>query len=240
MLRVNWYDIRMMVLLVLVVFLYAFSSVRNGARQIKEVTIDILNPEQPFITSETVSKLLIQNKFNVTSKPKEILDLNTIETALNSNPVIRNAEVYLSVNDRLTAEIEQKKPIARVQTNASYYIDEEGSFMPLSSNYTARVPLVTGTVMKNNLSAVYKVAKKIDEDTILKKHVVEIHQDSEHNIGLKVRQYDFFIELGNTQQLDKKLNNFKVFYIKAKKDNTLGNYSKVNLKFDNQVVCTKK
>jgi len=40
-------------------------------------------------------------------------------------------------------------------------------------------------------------------------------------------------------RLDKKVNNLKVFYQKALKEQTLNNYSKINLQFDNQVVCTK-
>lgn len=238
--RVNWYPIKMTVLLALAVFLYAFASVRNDARTIRAVQIDISNPSQPFLTQETVSKLLIQNKQEVTSMPKDILDLNALETALNANPYIKNAEVYLSVNDVLTAKVEQKQPIARVQTNASYYVDETGSFMPLSPSYAARVPLVTGAVRKNDLGSVFKVAKTIQEDAVLCKYVVEIHQDLEHNLNLRLRQHDFNVELGSAHQLEKKLNNFKAFYQKARKDNTLGDYAKVNLKFDNQVVCTKK
>ena len=41
------------------------------------------------------------------------------------------------------------------------------------------------------------------------------------------------------KQLDKKINNLKAYYNKALKNNLLNSYSKVNLKFDNQVVCTK-
>ena len=160
--------------------------------------------------------------------------------ALNSNPIIKNAEVYLSVNAELTANIEQKKPIARVNTNASYYIDDEGSYMPLSSNYAARVPLVTGQIEKNNLGNVFKVAKKIYNDEILKKHVVEIHQNQDKTIYLKLRQNSFKVDLGKVKSLDKKFDNLKAFYQKALKDKTLNTYSKVNLQFDNQVVCTKK
>lgn len=230
----------MIVILGLVVFLYAFTSARNSTRKISKVDIEITNLSQPFIKPETVSKLLIQNNQAVTSMPKDILDLNGLESALNSNPIIKDAQVYLSVNDVLTAKIEQKNPIARVQTNASYYIDDEGSYMPLSANYSARVPLVTGNIEKNNLKTVFKVAQKVQQDEVLKKHIVEIHQDQNKNISLKVRQYDFWVELGSIKQLDKKFNNLKAFYQKAQKDKTLDTYAKVNLKFDNQVVCTKK
>jgi cell division protein FtsQ len=112
--------------------------------------------------------------------------------------------------------------------------------MPLSTNYTARVPLITGTVYKNELTNVFTIAKKVQEDDFLKKHVVEIHQNDNKSIDLKFRLHDFSIHLGSLKSLDKKINNLKAFYQKAMRDNSLNDYSVVNLKFDNQVICTKK
>jgi cell division protein FtsQ len=223
-----------------VTFLYAFSSVRNLKRNITESSIVFVGENTPFITHENVSKLLIQNNQDVTSVPKEILDLNDLESALNSNPMIKHAEVYVAVNGVLTAEIIQKKPIARVNTNASYYIDDEGSFMPLSSNFTARVPLVTGAIRKDRLKQVHEVALMVQEDEFLKKHVIEIRQDESEELSLKLRQCDFDVSLGKAKELNKKINNLKAFYQKALKDKTLNSYRNVNLRFGNQVVCTKK
>jgi len=112
--------------------------------------------------------------------------------------------------------------------------------MPLSTNYTARVPLITGAVYKNDLANVYTIASKVQQDDFLKKHVVEIHQNEDKSIDLKFRLHDFTIQLGQLRALDKKINNLKAFYQKAMKDQTLNRYSKVNLKFDSQVICTKK
>ena len=229
----------MIVLLGLMVFLYAFASHRNAVRKISQPNIQFVGDNNLFITYETVSKLLIQNYGDVKNMPKETLDLNVLESALNSNPMIKSAEVYVSVNGTLTAEIEQKRPIARVCTNASYYIDDEGFYMPLSSNYSSRVPLVTGYVKKNNLKDVFAVASKIESDEFLKTNVVEIHQDENKVIYLKLRQCHFLVQLGSIDFLDKKVNNLKAFYQKSLKEKTLNNYSKVNLQFDNQVVCTK-
>jgi cell division protein FtsQ len=220
--------------------LFAFSSIRNSTRLVSAPLIQFVGDDNLFVTQETVSKLLIQNQESVTNKPKEIIDLNALETALNSNPMIKQAEVYMSVDGSITATIEQKKPIARVSTNASYYIDEQGSYMPLSTNYTARVPLVTGVIEKNNLSTVFAVAQKIRSDEFLKKHIVEIHQNEDLTIDLRLRNNDFKVHLGSLELLDKKINNLKAFYLKAIKDNTLSSYSIVNLKFDKQVICTKK
>jgi cell division protein FtsQ len=229
----------MSLLLVLVVFLYAFGAARNNKRKVSQPNVSFFGEDNLFITDQTVSKLLIQNQGGVKNLSKETLDLNALENALNSNPMIKSAEVYVAVNGTLSAEIKQKRPVARVNTNASYYIDDDGLYMPLSSNYTARVPMVTGYVEKNNLETIFKMAQKIETDTFLRQHVVEIHQNVDHKLTLKLRQCNFDVYVGSLKALDKKINNLKAFYKKSLKEKTLNNYSKVNLQFDNQVVCTK-
>ncbi len=226
--------------MVLVIFLFAFSSARNSVRKVSEPNIKFLGDENLFITHAAVSKLLIQNEQSVSNSSKETIDLNDLESALNANVMIKRAQVFIKVDGTLIAEIEQKKPIARVSTNASYYIDDDGSYMPLSTNYTSRVPLVTGFVQENELYNVFTVAEKVQSDAFLKTHVTEIHQNENGSIDLKFRLNDFRIQLGSLYKFDKKINNLKAFYQKAMKDSTLNSYSVVNLRFDKQVICTKK
>jgi cell division protein FtsQ len=223
-----------------VCFLYAFSTHRNNALNATGIEVNFLGDNNLFVTHKTVNKLLIQNQQTVTNVPKEILDLNGLENRLKSNAMIKTAEVYLAIDGKVRADVIQRKPIARVNTNASYYIDDEGEYMPLSTNFTAHVPLVTGAIEKNNLINVFTIASKIVNDEFLKAHIVEIHQNQDQTIVLKTRVFDFEIELGDLKELDKKINNLKAFYQKAKKDETLNKYRTVNLEFNNQVVCTKK
>lgn len=238
--RVNYGYIKVLILLGLVVFLYAFTNARNKSRVVAKPIVEFLGSDNLYLTHDNVSKLLIQNPSGLNNDSKDIIDLNELESALNSNPMVKNAEVYMSVNGEVSAEIVQKRPIARVYTNASYYIDDEGSYMPLSANYSARVALVTGTVYKTKLDRVYEIAKVIDQDKFLKQHVIEISQDSDKNISLRLRKYDFKLYIGSFDKLKKKISNFKAFYKKAIKDKTINTFSSVNLRFDNQVICTKK
>lgn len=226
--------------MVLMCFVFAFSVNRNNNRGVGDVTVNFLGDDNLFITEESVNKLLIVKNDGPTRVPKEILDLNGLESALNSNPMIKTAQVYLTVNGEVRADVKQRNPIARVSTNASYYLDDEGEFMPLSTNYSARVPLVTGYVEKNKLNNVFKIAHKIYNDPFLRKHIVEIHQNRDQSLSLRTRVLDFEIVIGDLENLDKKINNFKAFYQKAKKDSSLEKYKIVNLQFENQVVCTKK
>ncbi|WP_417197158.1 cell division protein FtsQ/DivIB [Bizionia sp.] len=237
--KINWNYIKMFFLLMVVVGLFAFSSKKNDKRLVSNPEINFNGEDNLFITHETVSKLLIVNQGGTKNVPKETIDLNLLESALNSNPMIKSAQVFVDVNGRLVADVEQKKPIARVEHSASFYIDDAGNYMPLSTNYTARVPLVTGDVSKNDLQNVYEMAMKVKDDAFLSKHVTSIHQHKDKSISLRLRQCAFEVYVGGLEKLDKKINNLKVFYKKAFKEKILNNYSKVNLQFDSQVVCTK-
>lgn len=237
--KVNWDNIKLLFLLALVVFLYAFSLDRNNTRKISEPDIEFEGEQNLFITHHDVSKLLIVKQLGGLAVTKEALDLNSLEMRLLSNPMIASAEVYVSVNGDFSAKIKQKKPIARISAKEGFYIDSNGGIMPLSTNYTERVPLVTGRINKKELKNIFIIANKVYNDAFLKTNVVQIHQNSDNTIDLKLRQSNFTVQLGSLKHLDKKMNNLRAFYKKILKDKTVNKYSKVNLQFDNQVVCTK-
>lgn len=231
--------LKIVLLFVVITLLYSFTNKRNDNRVIKHPKITFLDDDKLFITYQTVNKLLIQNIKGSTSVIKDALDLNTIENALNTNQMIQEAQVYVTVNGRLEVKIKQRTPIARVNASVPYYIDVEGKKMPLSTVYSARVPLITGAISQANLTDAYAVSKYINNDAFLKKNIIGIHCTN-NRFELKLRTEDFVVQLGKATALHKKFSNFKAFYKKALKDGTLHNYTKVNLEFGNQVVCTKK
>ncbi|MCB0459059.1 MAG: cell division protein FtsQ/DivIB [Flavobacteriaceae bacterium] len=233
--------IKGLLLLAFIVFLYGFSFTRNKAKNISSVEVSFTNGDNLFITHETVNKLLIQNHGEVKSQPKETIFLNKLENTLSSNEMVENAEVFLSVDGQLGVKVTQKTPIARVhQTDQTYYIDYNGGNMPLSSNYSARVPIVVGVTNSKASEELYALAKFIYEDDFLKKQVVGIEQTPKKEFVLKTRIGDQEIELGSLVNLEKKINKLKAFYQKTINDKTFEQYKKINLMYNNQVVCTKK
>src|SRR5690606_29105802 len=236
--KINKNYIKISFVFVLVIFLYSFTNNRNDNRKIKKLEVKILDSENLFLTYPTVNKLLIQNNVKVKNVPKEQLALRKVEEVLNSNEMVENAQVYLSVDGELGVEIKQRTPIVRLGGSASCYLDVHGKVMPLSPIFSARVPLVTGTVSKDNVADIYNLALYIRNDEFLRKNVIGIHQQKE-NFELRFRLENFVIKLGKANDLDKKFNNLKAFYQKAFKDNSLNNYAVVDLQFKNQVVCAK-
>lgn len=232
--------IKGLLLIAFVVFLYGFTSSRNKAKKIHNIDIEFVNGDNLFVTYVTVNKLLIQNYNGLINQPKENIFLNELEDVLLSNKMIENAEVFLSVNGELSAIIKQKTPIARVNLGRqTYYIDSKGNKMPLSSNYSARVPIVKGARNGKISKEMYKLVKLIYEDDFLKKQIVGVEETPKKEFVLKTRVGNQIIEFGNLTQIENKIIKLKTFYHKILKDNSLNKYKKINLTYSNQVVCTK-
>lgn len=238
--NIPWNSIKLFGVGALSLGLVAFSNQRNNHKKINEVAVLFTGDQNLFISHETVNKLLIQNSGDTKIEAKEKLVLNKMESALVGNPMIKSAEVYLAVNGKLTAAVEQRTPIARIEGSDRYYLDADGLRMPLSKNYTARVPIVTGNVTENCLPDVYKMIGYINTDSFLQKNVIGIQVLQQGEYQLKMRLADFQVRLGNSENLEWKFNNFKAFYSKASKDHLLNAYAVISLEYSNQVVCTKK
>ncbi len=226
-------------LAVLIIALFAFTSKRNKQRKISKVIVEFVEEQDPYVNEATVNKLLIQNQERATNVGKEILVLNNVEKGLDSHKMIEHSDVYLTVNGELKAQIKQRTPIARVNAVTSFYVDVTGNTMPLSDSYTAHVPLVHN-VSEIEVSGVFPLLKKIRDDEFLKKHVVDVYQTSKGYYEFELRVYPFRVAIGKIEELDSKVRNFKAFYQKALKDQSLGKYKKVSLQYSNQVVCTIK
>ncbi|MEO9891562.1 hypothetical protein [Aurantibacter sp.] len=226
-------------LLLLVTGLYAFSNHRNLQKKVNGINVEFVGEQNLYITQGTVNKLLIQNYGPLTNVTKEKLVLNTIEEVIEANEMVKNAEVFLSVDGKLTSKITQRRPIGRVEGDSKFYLDDDGKKMPFSNSHSARVPIITGDITGKGLEDAYEILKFINQDDFLRKNVIGIHIESLENYQLKFRMEQFVVNLGNIENLAVKFKKFKAFYSKADKDESLNEYAMVNLEFNNQVVCTK-
>ena len=231
--------IKLPALLILVAFLFSFAEKRNNARKISEVKVQFVAGENLYVTEEAVNNLLIQNDVAAAGIDKETLDLNRVEDVLNNHDMIENAEAFLSLDGKLQARIVQRKPIGRIVGSSTYYLDKNGKKMPLSPYYSARVPLLLG-VDSVSIEKAYPLVAYIQQDNFLTQHVTGIKALAGNKFELQMRKLDFKVYFGKAENIALKFNNFKAFYKKAIQDEKLDTYKRVNLQFEDQVVCTKK
>ena len=238
--RFNWITIRLVLMFGLVIVLFSFTSNRNENRKLTKTKVVFVGENASFLKQETVNKLLIENNADASAIRKDKLDLNKLEKAVSSDPMVEESEVFVTIDGVLKAVVKQKTPIARVfDGKRSFYIDYKGNTMPLSANFTARVPLVLGVIRKQNSEALAELFRKIHDDEFLKKNIIAIQ--IMHNGSLKMlnRNFDYQIDFGGAKNVDAKFQNYKAFFQKAVVDSSLYKYKKIDLRFTQQVICTK-
>lgn len=233
-------NIRLLVMAGLVVFLLAFTTRRNDARFLKKSEVVFTGDDNLFITNEAVNKLLIENKNDARTIRKDKVDLNRLENQLNRHEMIEKSEVFVTIDGVLKAVVKQKTPIARVfDESGSFYIDYEGNRMPLSAIYSARVPILTGKIADDNRKQIAEMFRIIHDDDFLKKNIIGVTISPTGNMVMMNRNFNYKIDFGKTINMEKKFNNYKAFFQKAVSDSTITKYKMINLKFTEQVVCTK-
>ena len=221
-------------------FLYSFSSTRNSSKIVKKVVVEFESGGNNFLTHFMVNKLLIQNGKGVKNQAKSVIDLYSLEKTVYKNPYVENASIFLSITGTLKTVIKQRTPVARIiNVNNSFYIDKKGVRVPLSLNYSARVLLVSGVEKDVDLKEVLPLISFILEDSFLQKEVVGIEKFADDEYQISVRSGNYKIDFGKLTKMDVKFKKLKAFYNTTFEDKTIQKYKKINLKYHNQVVCTK-
>jgi cell division protein FtsQ len=207
---------------------------------LKKSEVIFVGDNNLFVKSEMVNKLLIENKNDVRSIAKEELDLDKLEKSITKHKMVLSANVFVSVDGVLKAVVKQKTPVGRVfDETGSFYIDYEGNSMPLSDNFTARVPLISGKIDDKNIKKLAEVLKVIHNDDFLKKNIIGVQVLPNGSLFMINRNYSYQLVFGRPINIEKKFKNYKAFFQKAVLDSSLIKYKIVNLKFTQQVVCTK-
>jgi cell division protein FtsQ len=238
--RINWHSVRLVLVILMMIFLYSFSSKRNSERKINKIEIKFESNENMFLTHQMVNNLLIQNLGDASRIQKDKVDLNTLENTLNRHEMIEKAEVFSTIDGFLNTRITQKTPILRViSDNDSYYLDRKGDRISLSANFSARVPLVVGEISKEKRKSYLNLFNEINNDNFLSKNITGAQIMPSGNVVLTNRSFDFKIAFGKPINVKKKLKNYKAFFHHAIKDTLIKEYKEINLMFTQQVVCKK-
>ncbi|WP_296634403.1 cell division protein FtsQ [Polaribacter sp.] len=220
--------------------LFAFSSKRNEAIKVGVPLVDFASGDNNFLTHSMVNKLLIQNPKKMQNNPKSMIDLYNLENNVSNNPYVAKADVFLTVDGKLISVVKQREPIARILGDGeAYYIDKQGVKMPLSVNYSSRVLLVLGIFSEEEIIELLKLITAIKKDDFLHKEIVGIEKSAENEFQFSMRSGDYKIDFGNLTKIDLKFKKLKAFYNTTFEDKTIQNYKTINVKYHNQVVCTK-
>jgi len=188
------------------------------------------------------------------------LDCHRIEQIIKGFSGTKNTEVFLFNNGDLQIDIQQRVPIARVLHEngyMSYYIDQDGIVMALSSTYVARVPVFNGAIKYGNqfspinklasnskedvvLKGIYEIANCINNDEFLSAQIVQVYCTKKGHFELIPRIGNHRVMFGYPENVKGKFKKLKSFYTKGVNVKELNLYDTLNIMYNDQIVCSKR
>ncbi|HJN64258.1 MAG: hypothetical protein QGG97_03450 [Flavobacteriales bacterium] len=230
-----------LMLIAVIVLLMAFSVKNQQIVECQKFEVVVASSENHFINDKMINELLSNKNLHPLGKIRAEIAMDEIEKSIGNHTSIKEVNAYFDIAGNVFVEILQRNPIARVETeNNSFYIDENGKRMPLSKVYTARRLVITGKVNFQEKGDLFLLAKFINENPFWKAQIMQIHTEENGELILIPRVGSQQIVFGKPINIATKFSKLKLFYEKGILERGWNNYSHINLKFKNQIVCTKK
>lgn len=233
----------------------AFIRRQETALRCSEVIVHIHPTEAAYFVDRGMVLRTIRkdgNEKKIIGTDIQAINTPRLELALRRNPMIKTAEVYSDMNGRLYINIWQRRPVLRIINSfgESYYLDEDGLKMPVSPDYTARVPVATGYIFEHGKGRdsaessvgkeLFKIATYVDKDTFWNAQIDQIFVTAESEFTLIPAVGGQIISFGTASDMEDKFRRLMLFYREAMNRVGWDTYSSIDVRFRNQIVCKRK
>ena len=239
-----------------VVFLAVLAGVTLTAARyqeknlVKEVKAEVvlLDKGNNLIQPEEFERLVAKKFGPMKGIPIDMVDMRAVEDFLETNPYLRQADVYLGASGRLVLNLHQRIPLMRVVDNSGrhWYIDTDTVRMPVSTHFTARVPLVNGNfpvtadVKQWPMDDLFRITEMLQDDDFMGSLIDQIYVESPQKIWLVPRLGPSRILIGTTDELESKVDRITKFYKKALPAQGWDAYSYIDTRFAGQIVAKRR
>ncbi len=229
----------------------AFAAVRQANRAVDAVKVNIANEfDNYFISERGVTALLTKGgKEPVIGTQPEGPRLRVLEARLKAHAFVREAQVYRDLAGNLHADVRQNRPIARLthpDTRLDTYVDTEGRALPLSPLFTARVATVarpgggslpSGFFQDSTGRRYLEFLRYVDEHEFWKAQVSEVFIEPGGKLSFTQQVGDQRIEFGLPENISEKFAKLMVFYRQIPSVLGWDTYHRVNVEYQNQIIC---
>jgi cell division protein FtsQ len=219
--------------------------------------------ESGFMTRDDIVQI-VSGRTNSLGKPVNEIDLKEIERILLESRAIKTAQCYVTEDGKLHIYVTCRKPVVRIMdsNNRGYYLDKEGNIFQLSEHFSPNVLIANGKIREsfdlNHTRNIYmqypdhvsKSNRVICDLLILVNHInqsdfwraqfEQIYVNEKYEFELIPRIGAHIILFGNINDYEEKLDNLKTLYIEGFNKSGWNDYVFINLKFKNQIICSKR
>ena len=235
---------------VVVLLIIAFTEHERADFAVQDISVRIENTNNNhFLDEADVLGLMNLNATNIRGARTADLDLRAIEQKIMRDPFIKDAELYTDLKGNLVARVELRRPVARIIRNdgPDGYIADDGTVMPVSDKFTARVMLVGGPFVRKLLqqrnlnqspegTELLKLINVLRTDEFWSAQIAELDIDSKGRITMLPQVGDERIEFGTPGNEEAKLRKLMIYYKEILPKTGWNKFRRVNLEYEGQII----
>jgi cell division protein FtsQ len=244
--------------------LLGFTNYEQCYRPCKRIYITIdYGQADRLVKKEDIDSLIRRNTGRISGKPMGWVNIRQIENSIRAQAYVEKVHIYESLDGNIFADVKQREPLLRIITNKSetFYIDGSGRLLPPNPFCPARVLVANGNISHSYLSNpnfrietpimidtlssdsllldLFKLALFIHRDKFLKAGIDQIYVTPSLEFELIPKVGKHVIMLGHADNLDEKFKKLLAFYKKGLNVIGWNKYTYINIKYRNQVICSK-
>jgi cell division protein FtsQ len=244
-------EIKILAAVLVVAATIAFTERRQGRASIKDITIKMVNiNENHFLDENDIIDFMQLDRENLKGASLDRVNLKEVEQKIKREPFIKDAQLYSDLKGNLVVRTELRRPVARIVRNdgPDGYIAEDGTIMPVSEKFTARVVLISGPYVKSLLNRknlneyedgknLLGLIEAIRDDEFWNAQIAQLEIDSKMRITIFPQVGDERIEFGKPENSEVKFKKLMIFYKEILPRMGWNKYSRVNLEYEGQIVA---
>lgn len=237
--------LKLLLLVATVAYLvYAFFHVNaeKSNSVCQNVTIEITDSVRVgFITRQEVQRILERSKLYPLGKKVAEVNGQQIEDRLMKNPFISKVVCYKS-GTQIYITVQQRLPVMRVMASNGddYFLDSAGKVLP-RLNYAADLVVATGNITPDYAKKyLVRIGSHLQRDPFWNDQIEQINVDSRGNVEMVPRVGNQIIYVGKPVNMFQKFKHLRAFYNKVAGEVGWNKYSRINVEYANQIICTKK
>lgn len=234
-------------LLAYVVYAMIFTTHDDGTLicQSVELVVD-QEADKKFLDEKDIENILKKAKLYPKGQLMSSVNTQKIEDAISKNELVSNVDCYKTSNGKLCIKIEQRVPVMFVVPNDKdgYFVDSKGKIIQ-GGNYVSNLVTASGYIdEKYASSTLADFGLFLQNDEFWNNQIEQIYvtkgRKGEHVVRLVPRVGEQIVYLGTLDDYQKKLHRLRIFYDKGMGTVGWNKYSKINLEYANQIICTKR
>ena len=226
----------------MIITMGAISS-EMSVRRCNDLVVEVMNGTGSiFVDANDIKSILKRNKLIYKNVRMDSISTENIELCLQAHPWMDDVQCFKTVNNCIKVNVWQRTPVVRVMTGReNFYLDAAGNRMPPTLNNAAYVPVVTGISPDSAVqSQLLILVDYINDDRFLKSQIQQLHINRSKEFVLIPRAGKHEILFGDVSWMEGKFSKLKTLYKEEFGENGWNRYRVIDLRFNNQVVCTKK